>query len=434
MFMGVCCWLLYIGYGTEFIITEHPVDFLSYLTKNAVDTHSVKDFIANSVFLPYLTNAAGVVLFLIGTMTIVEVLNNNGCFDFIQEWLRTRDSRRYLWTLAGITFLLSANLDNLTTVCLMLAIMHTMIANERQRMLLGSVIVLAANCGGAFTVIGDVTSLTLWVNGLVTPTPYARLLILPCIAALLTTLVLISRKLPRRLEWVHVAPPYRGDDTVLTRAQRLLMLIVGIGGLWFIPTFHRITMLPPFLGALCILSLLWIVNELCNRSLLGSDKMIRKRQPIALQYINIQNILFFIGITLALGAINETGTLERFFNWSLSSLNNIYIIGAFMGLLSSIFNNVAVIIGNVSLFSPDLIYAHPELEGHFGQDGIFWPLLSYSSAIGSSLFSIGTMAGLALMKMENVSLRWYIRHFSGKILAGWAAGAIIFYIITNYTN
>ena len=434
MFMGVCCWLLYIGYGTEFIITEHPIDFLSYLTKNTVNAHSIKDFIANSVFLPYLTKAAGIVLFLIGTMTIVEVLNNNGCFDFIQEWLRTHDPKRYLWTLAGITFLLSANLDNLTTVCLMLAIMHTMIANERQRMLLGSVIVLAANCGGAFTVIGDVTSLTLWVNGLVTPTTYARMLILPCLAALLTTLILISKKLPRRLEWVHVAPPYRGDDTVLTRGQRLLMLVVGIGGLWFIPTFHRITLLPPFLGALCVLSLLWIVNELCNRTLLGSDKMIRKRQPIALQYISIQNILFFIGITLTFGAINETGILERFFNWSLSSLNNIYIIGAFMGLLSGIFNNVAIIIANISFFSPDLIYAHPALEGSFGQDGIFWPLLSYSSAIGSSLLSIGTMAGFALMKMENVSLRWYIRHISGKILAGWAVGAIIFYLITIYTN
>lgn len=431
MFMGVCCWLLYIGYGTEFIIAEHPIDFLSYLTNNTLSTHSVKDFIANLVFLPYVANAAGLVLFLIGTMTIVEVLNNNGCFDFIQEWLRTRDSRRFTWTLAGITFLLSANLDNLTTVCMMLAIMHTMIANERQRMILGAVIVLAANCGGAFTVIGDVTSLTLWTSGLVTPTAYARTLLLPCLVALVTTLVLISRKLPARLEWARTAPRYRGDDTLLTRSQRFLMLLVGIGGLWFIPTFHRITQLPPFLGALCVLSLLWIVNELCNRSLMKSDKMIRKRLPIALQYINIQNILFIIGITLTFGAINETGLLERFFNWSLSSLNNIYIIGAFMGFLSGVFNNIAIIIANISFFSQDLIYGHTELTQNFGQDGVFWPLLSYSTALGGSLLSIGTMAGFALMKMENVTLRWYVRHISGKILAGWAVGAVILYFVTT---
>ena len=430
MFMGVCCWLLYIVYGTEFVISEHPIDFLSYLSNNTLSNRSVKDFIANSVFLPYLANAAGIVLFLIGTMTIVEVLNNNGCFDFIQEWLRTRNPKRFLWTSAGITFLLSANLDNLTTACMMLAIMHTMIANERQRMLFGSVIVLAANCGGAFTVIGDVSGLTLWANGLVTPTVYARTLLLPCMAALATTGILISRKLPSRLEWVHTAPPYRGDDTVLSRPQRLLLLLVGIGGLWFIPTFHRITLLPPFLGALCVLSLLWIVNELCNRSLMRSDKMIRKRQPIAIQYMSIQNILFFIGITLTLAAINETGALERFFNWSFSRFNDIYIIGAFMGFLSGIFNNVAVIIANISFFSQDLIYAHPELTHSFGEDGIFWPLLSYSSALGGSLLSIGTMAGFALMKMENVTLRWYVRHISGKILAGWSVGALLLYFMT----
>lgn len=165
MFVGVICWLLYIGYGTHFVIAEHQIDFLSYLSNHTVSNSSVKEFIAGSIFFKYIGNVAQVVLFLLGTMTIVEVLNNNGCFDFIREWLRTRNPRRFLCVLTALTFVLSANLDNLTTVCLMLGIMHAMIADDKQRMIYGSVIIIAANCGGAFTVIGDVTSLAFWSNG-----------------------------------------------------------------------------------------------------------------------------------------------------------------------------------------------------------------------------------------------------------------------------
>ncbi|MDO4929832.1 MAG: sodium:proton antiporter NhaD [Bacteroidales bacterium] len=432
MFMGVICWLLYIGYGTSFVVSEHQIDFLSYLSNHTVSASSVKAFIANSIFFQYIVNAAEVVLFLLGTMTIVEVLNNNGCFDFVQEWLRTRNPRRFLWTLASFTFILSANLDNLTTVCLMLGIMHVMISDDKQRMIFGSVIVVAANCGGAFTVIGDVTSLTIWINGLITPTTYSATVFLPCLAALVTILLLVSHSLPHRLSLARTIPPYRGDDTVLTRPQRLLMLLVGIGGLWFIPTFHRITLLPPFVGALCVLSLLWIVNELCNRSLLSSDQMVNKRQPLALQYISIQHILFFIGLTLAFGAIKETGILERFFEWSTMKLHNIYIIGAAMGFISAVFNNVTTVLANLCVFAPDLVQAHPELNGSFGMDGLFWPLLSYSTAVGSSLLSIGTMAGFALMRIEGVKLRWYVRHISGKIFAGWVVGFFVFYFTAEY--
>ena len=434
MFMGVICWLLYIGYGTSFVVSEHQIDFLSYLSNNTVRASSVKEFIANSIFFQYIVNAAEVVLFLLGTMTIVEVLNNNGCFDFIQEWLRTRNPRRFLWVLASLTFILSANLDNLTTVCLMLGIMHVMIADDKQRMIFGSVIVIAANCGGAFTVIGDVTSLTIWINGLITPTTYSATVFLPCLSALITILLLVMRSLPHRLSLVQTIAPYRGDDTVLTRQQRLLMLLVGIGGLWFIPTFHRITLLPPFVGALCVLSLLWIVNELCNRSLLSSDQMVKKRLPMALQYISIQHILFFIGLTLAFGAIKETGILDQFFEWSTMKLHNIYIIGAAMGCVSAVFNNVTTVLANISVFAPDLVKSHSELEGSFGKDGLFWPLLSYSTAVGSSLLSIGTMAGFALMRMEGVKLRWYVRHISGKILAGWIVGFMVFYFTAEYFN
>lgn len=433
MFMGGVCWLLYIAYGASFVLSEHQIDFLSYLITHPADAISVKEFIASNIFLKYLVSAAEVVLFLLGTTTIVEVLNNNGCFDFIQEWLRTRSAKRFLWVLAGITFILSANLDNLITVCLMLTVLRTIVAGERERLIYGSVIVLAANCGGAFTVIGDVTTLSLWTNGLVTPTAFSGSLVLPCAVALVTMLLLVQRMLPERISLMQSRPIYRGDDTILTRWQRMLMLFVGIGGLWFIPTFHRLTHLPPFVGALCVLSLLWIVNELCNHMLLGSEQMTAKRQPMALQYTNIQNMLYFIGLTLALGAVTEAGVFKNCFLWLTEHLNDdLYIIASIMGLVSGAVNSVTAVLANISIFTQDLVQAHPDYEMAFAQNGTFWPLLSFSSAMGGSMLTIGTMAGFVLMRMERVTLEWYVRNVTGKVFVGWIVGLVVFYFTSEY--
>ena len=434
MFVGVICWLIYIGYGTDFVVAEHQIDFLSYLSDNSVGSRSVKSFIASSIFIRYVVAGAEVVLFLLGTMTIVEVLNNNGCFDFIPEWLRTRRPLHYLWMVSGITFVISANMDNLTTACLMLGIMHSMISDSRQRLIFGSAIVISAACGGAFTVIGDVTSLALWTGGRVTPTTYSGMTILPCLAALLTILGLMSRSLPHRLALTRTVAPYRGDDTVLTRWQRLALLAVGIGGLWFIPTFHRITLLPPFVGCLCVLALLWIVNELCNRALLGSDRMVQKRQPEALQYVNIQHILLFIGLTLAFGAVNETGILTRFFDWCAVKLDSFFVIATSMGALSSVFGNVATVLANMSVCSPDVVEPHAELVPIYAPNGYFWPLISYSTAVGSLMLPAGTMAGFALMRMEGVKWRTYLSHISGKVLAGWVVGLLVYYIMVYFVH
>lgn len=428
MFMGVLCWLLYIIGGKDFVTSEHPSDFLTFLSGRTADSTLVKDYIAHFVFGKYIAGAAEVVLFLLATMSIVEVLGNNGCFDFLPEWLRTRNSRKYLWMLAGFTCLLSANLDNLTTVCMMLAVMHTMISDEKLRMVYGSVIVLAANCGGAFTVIGDVSSLSLWIHGDVTATRYASMLVLPCAVALATVLLLVSAKLPPRIALSRTTPPFRGDDTVFTRNQRLLMLIVGIGGLWFIPTFHRLTLLSPSIGALCVLSFLWIINELCNRSLLSSDRMVGKRQPMALQYANIQHMLYFIGMMLLFGAAYETGAFSYLWEYVPDYMGNIYAQGIALGGLSAVFNNITVLLGNIAIFSEPSLTQQPALTGMLAVDGTFWPLLSYTSAVGGTLLPIGTLAGYSLMRMEGVTLRWYLKHMSLYILAGWLLGLLVFFL------
>ena len=424
MFMGVTCWLLYIVAGRHFVLTQHLSAFLAAGYQTIATIQEVRTFIAEHVFLSYAMNAAGVVLYLLGTMTIIEVLENNGCFDFIHEALRTRRPKKFLWLISIITFLLSANLDNLTTTCLMLALLHTMVADAELRKRFGSIVVLAANCGGAFTVIGDVTSLSLWGVGLVTPTHYSSMLILPCMAALFTTTYLVHRKLPHSMKLVHTILPYRGDDTVLNRWQRLLMLIIGIGGLWFIPTFHRLTQLPSFVGALCVLGVLWIVDEFCNRSLLTSDKMVSRRRPMALQYQNLQNMLYFIGISLAVGALNETGLLQQVAVWTTTHLHTIYIIGGLAGLLSACFNNMTVMLSDIALFR------HVEHLPAFSPNGDFWPLLSYVTALGGSLWLIGSTAGLALWRMEGISFGGYLKHFMPKVLVGGLVGALVFWLTT----
>ena len=428
MFFGVSCWLLYIAFGSDFVISQHPVQFFSYISSHAINAMAVKDFIAHNIFTEYIFRGAQVVLYFLATMTIVEVLNNNGCFDFIGEWLRSKRPVTLLWVLAIITFLLSANLDNTTTACLMLGIMHPVFQDERMRKIYGAVIILAANCGGASTVIGDLTTLTLWTDGLITPTAYSMMVMPALVVALGTTLTLISLRLPARIHLGTHIPPYRGDDTILNRWQRMIMFFVGAGGLWFIPTFHRITQLPPFLGAMCVLSLLWIVNELCNRSLLGSDQMVRKRLPLALQYVNIQNLLFFIGLTLMFGAATETGLLQKGYTWLASAGDSMaYGVGIAGGLLSGVLGNVTTLLGLTAFFE------HPNLAS-VANPAHFWPLLSYTTAVGGSLLATGTITGLVLMRMENVSLKWYATHVMPKVFAGWLAGLAVFFVMMYFWN
>lgn len=424
MFVGVTCWVLYVCYGSDFVLSEHALAFGLFLKGGDVTSGMVKEFIAQNLFIKYTLDAACIVLFLLATTSIVEVLDNNGCFDFIHEVIRTRRPKRFMWLVALITFVLSANLDNLTTVCLMLALMHTLIADEKLRRIFGAVIIIAAQGGGAFTAIGDVTSLTLWNKGLITPTTYSARLFLPCLSAVGVTLLLVHRKLPHNMHLMRSLPPYRGDDTRLNRWQRLLMLAVGIGGLWFIPTFHRITHLPAFLGALCVLSVLWIVNELCNRLLMTSDMMVAKRKPMALQYQNVQHMLFFIGLTMGVGAINESGILPDFCNTLLAHINNIYIIGAVSGVIAAFFNNVTTLLTCTDTFT------NAANNANFAANGLFWPFLSYCTAMGGVLLTTGSLAGFALWRMEGVSYHWYIRHFFPKVLLGFIVGALVFWAET----
>lgn len=333
IFIGTVGWVLYICYGSDFVLKEHRVEYFNFLQGAASSSVAVKQFIAQNIFLKYVGRAAEIVLFLLATMSIVEILQNNGCFDFLLRLMRTRNSRRMLWTMAVITFIISANLDNLTTTVMMLTMMRQLVVNHRHRLIFGSAIVLAANCGGALTVIGDPTGLVLWNNGFVTATNFSMTLLLPCLVAWALPTWWIGRSLPSVVATERVVLPYRGDDTNLNIWQRVLMLVVGIGGLWFIPTFHNITKLSPFLGALCVLSVLWIVNEVVNRKLI-TDEMIHRRTPRVLQYGVIQMMLFVMGTILALAVVKETGVLAKLSGAVHLGPADVWVAGVLTGMVS----------------------------------------------------------------------------------------------------
>ncbi len=423
MFLGTVGWVIYVSWGADFVTDQHPEDYREWLNGAVPTSETVKLFIYNIIFLNYVGRAAAIVMFLLATMSIVEILNNNGCFDFISEWIRTRNSKRLLWTITFATFFLSANLDNLTTATMMLVIMHNILQNSRQRMLVGSAIVLAANSGGSFTVIGDPTGLILWGDGAVTASRFSAYLLIPALLAWIIPTILVNRQLPDRLDTAWNPSPYRGDDTRLNRWQRVVMLIVGIGGLWFIPTFHNITKLAPFLGALCVLSVLWVVNEAFNRKLMNADQMAQRRIPRALQYGALQQMLFVMGIMLGMGVVTETGVWSDVAAWFDTYVHDIWLMGIGAGLLSAVVDSFTIAISNISLYTLG--------GGELGTNGAYWSVVAYSTAIGGCLLSIGSISGLALMKMEHVRLGWYVKHMTPKILLGWIVGFIVLWLEMN---
>ena len=433
MFVGTAGWVLYICYGTDFVMSQHPEAYADFLAGAAPSSVNVKQYIAQDIFIKYVGKGAEIVLFLLATMTIVEILHNNGCFDFLQELLKTRNSKKLLWIMSVMTFLISANLDNLTTTTMMLVIMHKLLPNRRQRIIYGCAIVLAANCGGALTVIGDPNGLVLWSTGSVTATDFSTTLALPCIIACGLPTYWLGRSLPEHIDLQCTTMPYRGDDTNLNKWQRVVMLILGIGGLWFIPTFHNITKLSPFLGALCVLSFLWIVNEIFNHKLMNVDQMIQRAIPRVLQYGIIQLMLFVMGIMLAMGAVRETGMISHFTSFCDANIHNVWIMGILTGCVSFVLDSFATCMSFLSVYPLIDIEHITQLADNaylssFVQNGIYWKIIAYCSAMGGNVLLIGSISGLALMKMERIHVGWYFKNVGFVALIGWLLGLAVMWM------
>lgn len=425
MVCGVIVWVVYILNGKGFVQLMHPDEFSDFVAMAGTAKDSVKYFVAENVIMKYIGEACSVILFLIATNTIVEVMHNNGVFDSLVHWLRMRNSRLFLWIISLLTFAISANVDNLTTVVLMMSIITQIVSSHHQRVIYACTIMIAASMGGCFTAIGDMTTVMLWVRGVITPSAYSAGLFLPAFVTMCVFNLLISTKLHGRVEVFSILSHYDGNDSYWAAWQKAVLLVLGIVGLWFIPSFHYITKLPPFLGSLCVLAVIWMVEGLFNLERNGNVLLVHRRHFRTTEFIGMKLILYFIGISLCTGAIVECGALGFIGRWLESNINNVYIYGLATGALSSVVDNVPLMMMGMNMFTLDTVAMS---QSEFVLNGIYWQLLSYCCACGGCLIFVGTMAGQALLEVEKIRFRWYVHHYLWRALVAWLVGLGVFYL------
>ncbi len=434
MFAGVTGWILYMCVGPDFVYRVHRQEFLDFLGGDPYSIEAAKEFIASRVFVRYSVYIGQIVLYLLTTMSIVDVLSQNGCFDFITLLLRQRSTGWVLWGFVTVTFLISANFDNLTTAVLMLVIMRRLLSSERQRRYVGAAIVVAASAGGCFTVIGDVTSLMVWAKGAVTPSNFSAALVVPALVGAALPTLLIQQCLPEHLDLNRRGLLFRGDMSTLPLWQKVLMLTLGIGGLWFVPSFARITLLPPFLGSLCVLGVVWMLNEIFNaRSVRVGAAIVMPGSDRRLYYEVMQVIMFFIGVALAISVLVETGAMRACARWLDNSIHDVYVLSLFWGMLSAFLDNVCVVLSAINIYPvcpPSIVGATPYME-LFMRNGQYWHLVVISACLGGCLLPIGNTAGYAFMKSEDTGIWWYLRNITLKVLLGWIA-ALVAYFLVDY--
>ncbi len=424
MFSGVIVWVLYLVRAGDFIRLVHPEEYREFLAGACSTTASVKEFVANNIIEQYITEACSVILFLISTNTILEMMNNNGVFDSLTRWLRMKNSRLFLWILSILTFLISANVDNLTTVVLMMGLMGKIVKSEYQRTIYACAILVSALLGGCFTVIGDMTSVMLWTRGVITPTDFSSGMFLPCVASLVTFNLLLSTLLKGGVEVTSIITTYDMDDSYFSSWKKIVFLIIGIGGLWFIPSFHTLTKLPPFLGALCVLSFLWVIEGIFNFKRNGILLFVQRNYLTNTEFIGMRIILYFIGASLGAGVLKECGALGYCAEWLEANVHNVYIYGALMSVFSSVCDNIPVVLMGMNTFPMETADA----TSAFAQDGMYWQMLAFCCAMGGSLLFVGTLAGQAVLQIENIPFKWYIRHYAWRVIVTWFVGLLVFWL------
>ena len=357
-------------------------------------------------------STAQIVFFLIGAMTIVEVIDAHDGFEVITSLIRTTSQVALIWLIGFVTFFLSAILDNLTTTIVMISLIQKLIARRDDRLLFASLIVIAANAGGAWTVIGDVTTTMLWIGGQISPLKIMSAVFLPSLLNLLVPLVFISFSLKGKT----IAPPSKDTGLlVVDRFERNLMFYLGLGTLIAVPAFKAVTHLAPFMGILFGLGVLWLVGEIVHRH---KDEHVR--QPLtlvhALARIDMSSIMFFVGILLAVACLDHAGLLSMLAKWLDATLGRQDVIVVALGLLSAIIDNVPLVAATMGMY--DL--------AHYPPDSFIWEFIAYCAGTGVSILIIGSAAGVAAMGLERIEFLWYARRIAGPALAGYLAGAVVY--------
>ncbi|MDE6370114.1 MAG: sodium:proton antiporter NhaD [Duncaniella sp.] len=367
--------------------------------------------------LHHLGETCEILFFLMGAMTIVEIVDANGGFYFVKDALATKSKRALLWRITFMAFILSAILDNLTTSIVMVMVLRKLVADAKDRMLFGGMIVIAANAGGAFSPIGDVTTIMLWIRGMITTGGVISQLLLPSLVAVIVSALCVCLYLKGDL----VSP--EDTDTApgaVNNPDRVLILCLGVGGLIFVPIFRMLTGLAPFMGILLALGILWLVSEYrCSHNAFLRTQGNLKITTL-LSRIDMATILFFLGILLAVATLQETGVLTAFGAWLNEASNgNHYLVTGIIGVVSSIVDNVPLVAGCMDMYP---IAA----SGDFGVDGLFWQLLAYCAGVGGSMLIIGSAAGVVVMGLEKISFGWYLRKFTWIAFIGYISGILCY--------
>lgn len=357
----------------------------------------------------HLGEVSGILFFLLGAMVIVELIDAHDGFDLITERIRTTDIRRLLWLVCGITFFLSAVLDNLATTIVMVSLLRKLIDDREQRLLFVGMVVIAANAGGAWSPLGDVTTTMLWIGGQITPGNIVKMLLLPSLVCLVVPLTILSLRLKGHISTPEVA---HGTSSGATSLEKNIVFSVGVGALLFVPVFKTVTHLPPFMGMLLCLGILWIVTEMIHSGKNEAEKGLLSVNH-ALRKIDTPSILFFLGILIAISALQSVGVLGTLAGWLDRTVGNITAIGIIIGFLSAVLDNVPLVAATQGMYS---------LE-QYPTDHYFWEFLAYCAGTGGSALIIGSAAGVAAMGMEKIDFFWYVKRITGWAVLGYLAGA-----------
>ena len=387
---------------------------------------AVGDHVASAVsevIERHLGSTSTTLFFLMGAMTIVELVDQNGGFNFVRNMIQTRSKRSLLWRIAFMTFCLSAILDNLTTSIVMIMILRKLVSERNDRIIYASLVVIAANSGGAFSPIGDVTTIMLWNKGVITAAGVILKLLIPSLVSMVIPAYLLSLSLKGELAFTgNMAQTVRTDE--LTEMQRKIIFFLGVGGLMFVPIFKSITHLPPFVGILLVLGLLWTVTELFYAHLKEPEEKgaMQKRVTQMLTRIDMSTILFFLGILMAVACLETIGVLTRM-GEGLNTLfdGNHYLVTGIIGMLSSIIDNVPLVAGCMGMYSVAPV-------GDMAVDGVFWQLLAYCAGVGGSMLIVGSAAGVVVMGLEKITFGWYMKRISWIAFVGYIAGILCYWL------
>ncbi len=415
LLMFVVCWTIFM------------IDPASLVPALASVDHSQMANAVSKIIEEHLGETGTTLFFLMGAMTIVELVDQNGGFNFVKDTLKTKSKRSLLWRIAIMTFILSAILDNLTTSIVMIMILRKLVKERKDRVIYASLVIIAANSGGAFSPIGDVTTIMLWNKGVITAAGVITEVLIPAVISMVIPAYVLSLSLKGELVVPEANKAANAEEDYLTASQRKLIFFLGVGGLIFVPIFKTITHLPPFVGILLVLGILWTVTESMYRHLEHDDSDgMQKRVSRMLTRIDMSTILFFLGILMAVGALQTIGALAQLGE----GLNvwfdgNHYLVTGIIGVLSSIVDNVPLVAGCMGMYPVQAV-------GDMAVDGIFWQLLAYCAGVGGSMLIIGSAAGVVVMGLEKITFGWYMKHISWVAFLGYIAGIVSYWALRTF--